>query len=455
MMRALVLAVALLAPAAANALTVKPVAAPSGAEVWLSEEHAIPMIAVSISLPAGSAYDPPNKPGLASFTASLLDEGAGDLNAEAFKQALEARAIKFGASADRDYMIVSMTTLREHADEAFRLLALALARPRFDKEPVERIRTHFLASLKQDEEDAGTIAAKAWMADYFGNHPYAHPSGGTPASIAAITQGDIKTFASTYIVRGRAKVSIAGDITEAQAKAYMQAVLGPLAARTAPPTPRPSVFGKPGTRTLTRPLPQPAAVFGAAGPLRADPAFIPTFVANYIFAGGGFSSRLMDEVRDKRGLTYGIGMGVSDYRAAGIILGSVKSDGSKLLSAIDVVKSEMARFAQSGATPKELADAKTYLTGSFPLGLDSNVKIASTLNGFQRAGLGPDYVVKRNAMIQAVTLADVAAVAKRYYDPANMRVVIVGTPAQPKPAQAAVPAKPAAAKPAPATIPAP
>jgi zinc protease len=155
---------------------------------------------------------------------------------------------------------------------------------------------------------------------------------------------------------------------------------------------------------------------------------MPTFVANYILGGGGFSSRLMDEVRDKRGLTYGISTYLADYRASSLIMGSVQSDKGRILTALEVTKSELARFARDGATEKELADAKTYLTGSYPLGLDSNAKIARTLNGYQRQGLTPDYVEKRNAMIEAVTLAQVNAMAKKWYDPSKLVVVVAGTP---------------------------
>ena len=162
--------------------------------------------------------------------------------------------------------------------------------------------------------------------------------------------------------------------------------------------------------------------------MRADPDFIPTYVANYIMGGGGFSSRLMDEVRDKRGLTYGISTAQQDFRAGAIILGSVQSEKSKISLALDVTRAEMAKFAKDGATAKELQDAKTYLTGSFPLSFDSNVKIANQLNAYQRAGLDSSYVVRRNAMIEAVTVGQVNAMAKKYYDPAKLVVVIAGTP---------------------------
>jgi zinc protease len=185
-------------------------------------------------------------------------------------------------------------------------------------------------------------------------------------------------------------------------------------------------------------------IFGAPGPLRLDADFIPTFVANYIFGGGGFSSRLMDEVRDKRGLTYGISTGVDASRAAGVIRGSVQSEKAKVMTAIDVTKAEMQRFARDGATQMELADAKTYLTGSFSLALDSNGKIANALNGFQRDGLAPDYVFKRNALIEAVSLQQVNDMARKYYDAGKLTIALAGTPAPASAASSPVPAPPPA-----------
>jgi zinc protease len=423
---ALLLSVAI--PAAANAITVRAVQSPSGVETWLSEEHAIPIIAVNIAFPAGSAYDPSDKPGLATLVSSLLDEGAGDLASEAFKQALEARAIRIGASADRDYITVSMTTLKENADEAFRLLGLVLSRPRFDSEAVERMRVAILASLKQEDEQPSTVASKSWFATYFGTHPYAHSDSGTPSGVQAITINDIKTFAADHFVRDRVKVAVAGDINDADLRRYLQQLFTSMPTKSVPQVARAADAGRSGTNTIPRNEPAPVAMFGFAGPMRLDADFIPTFVANYILGGGGFSSRLMDEIRDKRGLTYGISTYLADYKSASLIVGSVQSEKTKILTALDVTKSELARFARDGATAKELADAKTYLTGSYPLGLDSNAKIARTLNAYQRQGLTADYVEKRNALIQAVTLAQVNAMAKKWYDPSKLVVVIAGTP---------------------------
>src|SRR5437868_9387225 len=191
---ALTASVPLLLTGPANAITVRAVQGPTGVETWLAEEHALPMVAFEISLPAGSAYDPAEKPGLVNVTASLLDEGAGDLGADAFKEALESKAIRFTARADRDYIVVSLTTLKDNADEAVRLAALAIGHPRFDAPALERVRAELVARLKQEEQNPTRVAVKSWLASWFGPHPYGHPPQGTATGLAAITPADLKSF---------------------------------------------------------------------------------------------------------------------------------------------------------------------------------------------------------------------------------------------------------------------
>jgi zinc protease len=427
---------ALFAAPAAYAVDVRAVPGPQGVEVWLAEEHSLPLIAVSISLPAGSAYDPKGKEGLAAMTAALLDEGGGALSANQFKEALEARAIRLSVSVDRDYVVISLTTLSENASEAFRLLTLAMQQPRFDPDPFAIARSQVIAAIRQEDEDPGAVASRAWFRAYFGSHPYAMPVRGTEPTLNKITRDEIREFAKAHWVRGGSKVAVAGDIGEAQLRTFLDALLGPLPAAAPPPVAAPSQVGTPGTKVIDASVPQPAAVFGVPAPRRADRDFIPAYVANYIFGGGGFTSRLMTEVREKRGLTYGIDSGITDYRAASILGGSVASDKARILTALEVTKAEMARFARDGATAAELADAKTYLTGSFPLSFDSNVKIAGVLGSFQRAGLPADYVKRRNGLIEAVTLEDVNRVARRYFDATRLTIVVAGTPVPPPAAQA-------------------
>jgi len=438
----LCLAIAMLVPAAAQALDVAQIEAPSGMEVWQVEEHSLPMIAISVSLPAGAAYDPAGREGLAALTAGMLNEGAGDMGAIAFQEALESRAIKFSASAGRDNLVVSVQTLTEHASEAFRLLGLALSRPRFDPDAIERVRAQLLASLKRDEEDPAAIAAKVWTAVYFGDHPYAHPENGTEAGLKAITRKDLQAFAAAHLVRGGAKLAVSGDVDAETLKTLVAGALGPLPEPA--PAPIPPFLGGAGKLIKIVPLdvPQPSAVFGGPGLLRTDPDFIPAYVANYILGGGGFSSRLMEEVREKRGLTYGVSTSLGAYRAAGVVVGSVASQKERIAEAVGLIETEMGRIATEGVTDEELADAKTYLTGSFPLAFDSNVKIAGLLNAFQRDGLGRDYVNTRNDLVEAVTREQVNAAAKRVFAPEGLTVVIAGTPAGMPPAAVGASAQP-------------
>lgn len=415
----------------AGAVTVKTVAGPSGVETWLAEEHALPLVAFEISLPAGSAYDPLSRQGLADMVASLIDEGAGDLGSDAFNEALESRAIRLQARADRDYLVITLTTLSENADEAVRLTALALAHPRFDPAALERMRAAALAKLKQEEQNPTRTAVRAWYADYFGEQAYGHAPDGSVSGISATTPSDLNDFVAAHFARGAIKVAVAGDIAEPALKRDLQQLFLALPARNIAPPPKPAEPARPGLRSIPRNDAAPVAVFGMVGPMRSDPDFIPAYVANQILGGGTFSARLMDEVRDKRGLTYGIETHLEDLRSAAVIIGEVQSDKTKIDTALKVTEAEMSRFAQAGATAKELSDAKTYLTGSYPLTLDSDAKIARTLGQYQRSGLSADYVTRRNALIGAVTLAKVNEAAKKYFDPSRLLVVVVGTPAAP------------------------
>ncbi len=426
-------------------------------QVWYVEDHTLPMIAMTAALPAGSAYDPRKKPGLAAFTADLLNEGAGNLNSQAYQSALSNKAIRLSMTPTRDYLVISLVTLKENAKEAFHLLGLALTKPRFEAEAIARIRAQILASLQQDDEDPQDVASKAFMVSFFGDHPYAHPINGTPASVAHINRTDIKTFAQSHWVRNGLKISVSGDASPDDLKMLIGSAFGQLPAKWAPPLPAVTHMGTPGTHVIPMPIPQPNAVMGLPGVLRSDRDFIPAYVANYILGGGGFSSRLMQEVREKRGLTYGISSSLDTLRKAGILAVQVATRAGAMRQTIDVTRATMKDFAENGATEKELADAKTYITGSFPLAFDSNTGISGQLNSFQRVGLNIDYIQKRNALINAVTLDDIKRVAKRLYNPAKMTITIGGSlqgpsvrtkplPAGKPPAPAQPPPKPAPPK---------
>ena len=428
MKRAILAAIfALAAPGIAHAVDVKTLKAAKGEDVWYVEDHTLPMIAISAAFPAGSAYDPKDKAGLAAFAASLLDEGAGNLNANAFHTAIANRAIRISASADRDYLTISMVTLSTNAKEAFRLLGLALSKPRFDADAISRVRAQMISDLQQGDEDPATVAAKGFFRTFFGDHPYAHPSDGEPAGLAAIQAEDLKNFAATHWVRSGLKIAVSGDADAATLKSLLASAFGALPANPPPQLPPVTHMGAPGVHVIPMPVPQPTAVFGTPGILRTDKDFIPGYVANYILGGGGFSSRLTADVRVARGLTYDISTSLTPYHRAGVVLGQVASKKGSMRETLDVVRATMKKFINDGPTDKELADAKTYLTGSFPLAFDSNVGIAAQLNAFQIAGLPVNYVENRNGLINAVTSADVKRAAKRLFNPANMTVVVAGS----------------------------
>jgi zinc protease len=425
------LASAVLIAVPAGAVTVKALPAPKTETIWYAEDHSLPMIAMTASLPAGSAYDPHGKDGLAAFAASLLDEGAGNLNSKAFHEALANRAIQLSITPGRDEMIISLVTLKENAPEAFRLLGMALSKPHFEGDAVNRVRAQMLAGLEQGEEDPNTVAGKAFTKLYYGKHPYAHSAGGTPQTLAGINQRDLHAFAATHWVRGGMKVSVAGDVTAQQLTQLLNTAFGAIPNRTPPMIPWPGKVGAPGVHVIPMPVPQPTVIFALPGMLRSDKDFLAAYVDNYILGGGDFSSRLMDEVRSKRGLTYGISTSLNTYRRSGLFVGSVATRADAVNQSIAVTRQTMKDFATNGPTDKELADAKTYLTGSYPLAFASNAGISAQLNSFQRVGLPIDYVTKRNALITAVTLADVKRVAAKLFDPSRMTIVVAGTPREP------------------------
>lgn len=418
------------------AVDVKTLDAGKGLEVWQVEDRTLPMIAMSAALPAGSVYDPPGKAGLAAFTASLLDEGAGTMNSDAFHAALSDRAIRLSVSPGRDYVTISLVTLTAHAKEAFSLLGLALSQPRFDADAVARVRAQILASLQESDQDPASVAARGFFREFFHGHPYGHAVDGEAASIAAIDAADIKGFAHAHWVRSGVKIAVSGDVDAATLKTLLASAFGKLSGKPPAPIQEARNMGAPGVHVIPMPVPQPNALFGLPGIKRSDKDFIPAYVANYILGGGGFSSRLMNDVREKRGLTYGISTSLDPYRHAGLLIGQAASKKASMGETIAVLRQTMKAFAANGATGKELADAKTYLTGSFPLAFDSNVGIAAQFNSFQMSGLPVDYVQRRNALIEAVTPDDVKRVARRLFDPAKLTVVVAGelSKAQAKPA---------------------
>ena len=420
------LLLSMLLPAAAQALNVKAFPAPKGEEVWYVADHKLPMIALTAALPAGSAYDPEDRAGLANFAAQMLDEGAGSLRSDAFQTALSNRAIRLSVSTERDWLVINLLTLSDNAKDAFELLGEALSHPRFDPDAVARVRAQILAGIAEDDEDPADVAQKGFYRIWFGGSAYAHPIDGDKESLSRIEPSDLHRFAATHWVRRGLRIAVAGDVDENRLGALLASAFGdlPAVARRAPAL-APHRPG-PALTVIAMPVPQSTAVFGLPGILRSDPHYLAAYIANYIVGGGGFASRLTDEIREKRGLTYDITTSLESWHRTGLVLGQVAAQRGAMKQTLAAIRSTLRNFARNGPTDTEVADAKTYLTGSYPLSFGSNADIADQLNVFERSGLTLDYVRNRNALMNAVTVDEVKKAARRLFDPSRMRVVVAG-----------------------------
>ncbi len=410
------------------AVDIQQLTSPGGQDFWLVEEHAIPIVSLEMGFDGGSRLDPQGKAGLATFTMGLMEEGAGELDAVAFANRADDISARLGFDAGRDSVEVSGQFLTETLDEGVDLLALALAEPRFDPEPVARVRGQILSGIAQSENDPRDVAGKEWYAQAFPHHPYGTPQSGTRESVAAIGADDLRAAQQRLMTRANAHIAIVGDVDPARAGQIVDRLVAglpqgePVAAQPAETLP------PPGIHVVEQDVPQSVAVFGQQGIARDDPDFIPAYVMNYILGGGGFSSRLTEEVREKRGLAYGVYSYLTEMDAAKLYMGGVQTANERIAESLDVIRAEWARMAEDGVTPEELDKAKTYLTGSFPLRFDTNAKIASYLVYVMMEDLGADYINKRNDLIEAVTLDDVNRVAKRLLKPDELSVVVVGKP---------------------------
>ncbi len=413
----------------AFAIDIQRIETPGGIEAWLVEEHAVPLVTMSVGFKAGSFDDPKGKEGLASMVSSLLDEGAGDMDSLAFQKRLEDKAIRMGFSASRDSFSASLNTLSKNKEEAFDLFRLALTQPRFDDEAVERIRDQILVAHEQQEEDPQTISSRTWYETAFGDHPYARRSLGTGDSIKSITKTDLRGFLKSKIARDRMFVAVVGDIDPDSLSSLLDKTFADLPAGSDPVVEDRIEIENSGTvKVVDRDIPQSVMVFGSKGVLRDDPDFMPAYVMNYVLGGGGFASRLMEEVREKRGLTYGIYTYLVPLDRSGLYMGQVSTENAKAGETLSIVRAEFKKLRENGITEEELKNAKTYLTGSYPLRFDSNSKIAGQLVAIQLEELGIDYIDKRNELINAVTLEDIKRIAERLLDPDNMIISIVGKP---------------------------
>jgi zinc protease len=413
-----------------NAMDIRKVVSDKGIVAWFVPDKSVPLVAVSFAFRnAGSATDPDGKEGLAEMTSGLLDEGAGGLKSQAFQRALEDIAAQMSFSAGRDTFTGQLRTLTAERDEAFGLLKLALNAPRFDEVPVKRVQSQMLASLRQQSKNPQKMSGRLWSETVFPGHPYSKPSEGTEKTVATLTAEDLKSFVRERFTRDRLIIGVVGDISEEELKRRLDGVFGKLPAegpRFAIPEIRPAGGGK--TLIIRKQIPQSMMILGHAGIKRADPDWYAALLVTRIFGGGGLSSRLYEEIREKRGLAYSVYAHLSPMEHSALLAGGVATQNTRAAESLSVIRAEWGKLADTGITANELSTAKTFMNGSFPLRLGSSRGIANMLVGIQVSDLGIDYIKKRPSLIDSVSLDEANRVAKRLYNVDDLTVVIVGDP---------------------------
>ena len=416
--------------AATAAMKIERVASPSGIEAWLVQDHSIPIVTLRFAFVGGASLDPPGREGTAALASDLLDEGAGAYDTTAFHRRLDELAAEMSFSAGHDEFEGTLRMLRSNRDESADLLRAALTEPHFADEAIERTRAGVLAALAKQARNPRSLSGRLWMSEAFERHPYGRNTSGSTASVAAIARADLAAFASRQFRRNTLVIGVVGDIGPVELAALVDRVFGDLPQGEGDPVLPEAIPADGGALLVKRSaVPQSSVTFGQAGLKRDDPDWYAALVLNEILGGGGFRGRLMKEIREKRGLAYGVSTGLVPYRHAGLILGSVATENGRVAESIALIRQEWQRMRAEGPTEDELRDAKTYLTGSFPLGLDSTRRIAGLLVRMQLDGLGIDYLDRRAALISAVTLDQARAVAGRLYDPARLSFAVVGDPA--------------------------
>ena len=412
------------------AIEIKEVHSPSGIKAWLVQDKSVPVLSLNFAFrTGGTAYDPVGKEGLARMVSAMLDEGAGHLNSRKFQLGLKDIAARVQFVASLDKFRGSLTTLKNNKEKAFRLLGLALNQPRFDLKPLERVRGQIISKIRRNAQDPEEIASSVWYKTVFPNHPYGQKSDGTIGSVEKIVYQDLQEFMRRHIVRESLMVAVAGDISPTELSNSLDLIFGNL-----------PITGKPQKMLETKPrakgkviiidhnIPQSTVLFGHAGIKREHPDWYIATVMNHILGGGGFSSRLMSEVREKRGLAYSVYSFLNPFDHASLYMGKVATANQRVKKSIKVIREEWTKFAENGATKREVSAAKTYLNGSFPLRLTSTRGISRLLLAIQVNNLGINYFYRRKRLINAVSVRDIKRVAKSLLRPKNLTIVIVGKP---------------------------
>jgi len=432
---------AALAPMPSQAATkIQHLTSPGGIEAWFVQDATVPLIAMEYAFAGGGAQDPADKPGVANLVADLLDEGSGDLDSNTFHERLDRRAIELSFSATRDYFRGSLRMLRDNKDEAFDLLRMSLTSAHFDATDVERIRSQVISGLRRDTTNPNALAGRKFLEVAYGDHPYGRQVTGTLKSIPTIEISDMKDYVGRVLAKDTLKIAVVGDVDPATLGKLLDQTFGGLPAKAnLVPVPDIAAAKPPQRAFVPLDVPQTVITFGGPGVLRHDPNFMAAYVVNHIVGGGGLSSRLYHEVREKRGLAYSVYDALLWMDHSALFIGNTGTRADRAGDTMDAIDKEIRRIAEDGPTQQELDEAKSYLKGSQMLALDTSSKLASGLLQYQLDKLPIDYIEKRNAIVDAVTLDDARKAAKRLWSQGLLTVIVGRAP------QAA--AQPAAAPP--------
>lgn len=408
--------------------TIQQFVTPGGVSVWLVEEPSIPILSLRMAWQAGRTNDPEGMEGLTNAMVYHMNEGAGDLEAQAFFKRMEELNMSFSCSASNESTFCNSSMLTENAADSFDMIALAFAEPRFDDGPFERYQREQEVSLQTRETNAQYLASRARIEALYPDHPYARNT--SAESLASITQDAMRAQKDLLMVQEGMLVTAVGAISPEELAPLIDKAVAGLPEQSETVEPETVVLAEPAAAPITVELPQPQSLvtFAAPAMTREDPDFYTAVVLNYTFGGGGFESRLMKDLRVEKGLTYGVYTSVSAGDKLQLWSGGGQTKNESAGEFISAVKANMSKMVEEGMTEQELADAKSYLTGSYPLGFDSNAKIAGNMMGVRLDGLPVDFFDKRNAMVEAVTLDDANRVAREYLNPENFTFVIVGEP---------------------------
>lgn len=399
--------------------------APSGARVFFVENHALPILDVQVDLAAGSAYDPQGKSGLASMTHALLDMGVRGMDETQISNRLADLGALLSGSAEMDRVSLGLRTLSA-ADKrvpALDILRAVLVSPQFPEKVFEREKARSVAGLKEALTRPDSIASKAFWAAMYPSHPYGRHA--TPESVSALKRADLEAFYRSNYTAQRATVSIVGDLSRMDAEALAQQLTAGLPAATGAAAPGMPQMPAATEQRIAHPAAQAHVLIGLPALKRGDPDFFPLLVGNYSLGGGGFVSRLMKEVREKRGFAYSVYSYFMPLQQPGPFQIGLQTKKSQASDALNVARDVLSGFLAEGPNEAELQAAKQNLVGSFPLRLDSNKKILENVAVIGFYGLPLDYLDRYAENVEKVTAAEIKAAFARHVKLENMVTVVV------------------------------